>query len=577
MKQVIKRRSFDVSLPHQLTGLDPVLTRIFLARGCTDTRELDYRLGHLLPPTLKGMKEACDLLVEALKEQRKILIVGDFDVDGATSTTLMVKCLRAFGAEHVDFAVPNRFEFGYGLTPEIVEYCKDKEPELIITVDNGISSIEGVEYAHSLGIKVLITDHHLPGNELPKADAIVNPNQPGCDFPVKALAGVGVAFYVLMALRKALNDLGWFNEQRPMPELSEYLDLVALGTVADVVPLEHNNRILVNQGLRRIRHGVMCEGVRALLTVSNRDYARLQASDLGFAIGPRLNAAGRLSDMTVGIKCLLSDDPDEAKFLADRLDTLNQDRREIEATMQEEATALLDELLKDLGDELPNSFCLYHPDWHQGVIGILASRVKERLNRPVIVFADDDVGLKGSGRSVPGVHLKDAMEDVATNNKGLLSKFGGHAMAAGLSLEKEKLAEFTQALEASVSKQIGSKGIEAFVESDGSLDAGYLSLEFAETLASYGPWGQGFPEPTFDGEFTVQEYFTIKDKHLKLILSPLDRPEVRIPAIKFNAEPELLESEDLSKVKAVYKLSINEFRGMRSLQLMLEYLESESP
>lgn len=574
MKKVITQRTVRSSDIERLTRIHPVVARVLAARGCVEESSLDYRLQHVLPATLKGIPEACALLVSALQQQLRILIVGDFDVDGATSTSLVVKCLRQLGATHVDFLVPNRFEYGYGLTPEIVALCKARQPDLIVTVDNGISSIEGVRAAKDLGIKVLVTDHHLPGDTLPDADAIVNPNQPGCTFPAKSSAGVCVVFYVMLALRANLRNLGWFSSQLPEPDLAEHLDLLALGTVADVVPLEYNNRILVSQGITRMRAGYVCEGIKALLTVAGKDPNNIDTADLGFAVGPRLNAAGRLDDMTIGIRCLLSEDPQEALALAEQLNSLNLDRRSIEGVMQEEANIILDKLQGDLDGVTPNTVCLYHPEWHQGVIGILASRVKDRLHRPVIVFADDKDGMiKGSGRSIPGVHLRDVLDYVASHTDGVLTKFGGHAMAAGLSLHKDKLPEFAQAFEQAVESQIGKGGIQAFIETDGELEPYLHTVEFAEELAAYGPWGQGFPEPSFHGKFHVVEQRTLAGKHLKLVLAPALDPLVLVDAIAFNVDMGLWNARVRDEVTIVYALSINEFRGVRTLQLMVNYME----
>lgn len=576
MIKTIRRRT-PISVPTALDGVPPFLQRVFSARGITHERELEYELQHLLKPALKGLPQALDLLVEVLDRQGRVLVVGDFDADGATSTALAVRSLRALGFSDVEFLVPNRFDYGYGLSPEIVDVAAQRQPDLIATVDNGISSVDGVDRAHKFGIKVLVTDHHLPGEILPAADAIVNPNQNGCEFESKAAAGVGVIFYVMMALRTHLRKLGRFGDTRAEPNLAGLLDLVALGTVADVVPLDFNNRILVAQGLRRMRAGHVCPGVRALLSVAGRDLAKLGAADLGFAVGPRLNAAGRLDDMTLGIRCLLADSDGEAFEIAKELDQLNRDRRAIETSMQKEALQSLSNLTAELDGRLPHGLCLYRQDWHQGVIGILASRIKDRLHRPVIVFADDDAGgLKGSGRSIPGIHLRDVLDEVATTHPGLLHKFGGHAMAAGLSLERSKLAAFTQAFDDIVVAHLGDDGLEAVIDSDGPLDQHELSLDHAECIERAGPWGQAFVEPIFDGEFLLVQQKLVGEKHLKMVLAPVSDPQHLIDAIAFNIDRDVWPQNQCRRVKLAYKLSVNEFRGRRSLQLLVEYLEAAS-
>lgn len=573
MRKLIKRRETIVD-PALFPNTPLLLTRLYAARGVNSEEQLQYELKHLLSPALKGLDAALGLLVAALRLGQKIMVVGDFDADGATSTALALRCLQAFGHTNVEFLVPNRFDYGYGLTPEIVDVAAQRAPDLIITVDNGIASLQGVERAHALGIKVLVTDHHLPGAVLPDADAIVNPNQPGCEFLSKSAAGVGVVFYVMTALRTRLRELGWFNEQRREPNLANFLDLVALGTVADVVPLDFNNRILIAQGLQRMRAGYACPGIKAILTVAGRDWHKLAATDLGFVVGPRLNAAGRLDDMSLGIRCLLADSDAEALVLAQELDMLNRDRRAIEAAMQKEAAASLESMLASLQGELPSGLCLYREDWHQGVIGILASRIKDRWHRPVIVFASDDQGgLKGSGRSIPGLHLRDILDEVATSRPGLLHKFGGHAMAAGLSLEPGLLDEFSQAFAEVVARHLGDRGLDPVIESDGELGAEDFSLALAQQLESGGPWGQAFPEPMFDGEFQVVSQKLVGTKHLKLVLTPVGQINTLVDAIAFNVDIAVWPNPQCQRVIAAYKLSVNEFRGNRSVQLMVEYLE----
>lgn len=559
-------------------ALHPLLARVYRNRGVRSDAELALELGRLTAPTeLAGIASAQVLLADAIAAGDPILVIGDFDADGATSSALAVLALRAMGAD-VDFLVPNRFEYGYGLTPEIVAVASQRGPRLLVTVDNGISSLEGVAAARAAGMRVVITDHHLPGSQLPPADAIVNPNQPGCGFPSKYLAGVGVIFYVLSALRSELRRRGWFDAAagRREPNLADYLDLVALGTVADVVPLDHCNRILVRQGLARIRAGRARPGILALLEVARRDRSRVVASDLGFMVGPRLNAAGRLDDMSIGIQCLLTDDPARAREMAAELDTLNRDRRGIEQSMQREAMASLDALQLNDGDELPWGLCLYRPDWHQGVIGILASRIKDRYHRPVIAFADadDDSTIKGSARSIPGLHIRDALDTVAARHPGLLSKFGGHAMAAGMSLRRNDLDAFTTAFDQVVREQLQESDLTAVLWSDGELTAAELTLDAASHLRDAGPWGQQFPEPAFDGVFRIVQQRAIGDgRHLKLVLSPEQEPALLLDAVAFNIDTAHWPNSAVERVRAVYKLDVNVWRGNASVQLLLDYFE----
>lgn len=564
-------------------GLAPdtpeVLGRVYGARAVTSAAELDYALGGLAPVTaLKGVGEAAELLHQALAEDRRILVVGDFDVDGATSSALMVAALTAMGGRRVDYLVPNRFAFGYGLSPGIVAVAAERGAELIVTVDNGIASLTGVDAARERGIPVIVTDHHLPGERLPAAAAIVNPNQPGCPFPSKALAGVGVAFYLMAALRSRLRALGWFRERAlAEPNLADYLDLVALGTVADMVPLDRNNRLLVAQGLERIRAGRCRPGVMALARVAGRDLARLACGDLGYALGPRLNAAGRLDDMAVGIACLLAPDLDAALPMAAALDDLNRERRAVEAEMHDQAVAILEGMAIDTGSA-PPGVCLFDPGWHEGVIGILASRVKERLNRPVIAFAPaarDGAELKGSARSIPGLHIRDVLAAVDAAHPGLVVRFGGHAMAAGLTLEAARLEPFTRAFQTAVGAHLDTADLEARVYSDGPLAPGDLTLDLAEALRRGGPWGQGFPEPVFDGEFQVLERRVVGDRHLKLRLR-LPDPGGEAEAIAFN-HSDTGWPPGVERVRLAYRLDANEFRGTRRVQLVAEYLEPLPP
>lgn len=557
--------------------LSPLLKRIYATRGLHGIDDLDLSMAGLLKPdSLKGLDDAVSLLLSALESSVRILIVGDFDADGATSCALSVKALSAMGFQDVRFLVPNRFDYGYGLTPEIVKIAAQQKPGLIITVDNGISSVEGVEVARKLGMKVLITDHHLPGAVLPKANAIVNPNQVGCAFPSKSLAGVGVIFYVMLSLRAALRDSGWFDDERPEPNLAEFLDLVALGTVADVVPLDKNNRILVEQGLRRIRAGKACPGIRALIEVSGRSAARLTAADIGFALGPRLNAAGRLDDISIGIACLLANDYSLSYEIAVELDGLNKDRQQIERGMQLEADKTLEELDRAGADGMPLGLSLYDARWHQGVVGILASRIKERYYRPVVCFAnendaDDCDSLKGSGRSIAGFHIRDAFEAIATKNPALIDKFGGHAMAAGLVLKKKSLDTFSTMFAEEVAKYFGQKDLRAMVVSDGELVAEDISIENASLLQRVMPWGQQLPEPLFDGTFVVVSQRLVGERHLKLVVSQGEHQV--FDAIAFNVDTALWPDTSVKEVQLAYRLDVNRYRGRESLQLMVNYLE----
>ena len=565
----VSRRHADISSALQNAALPEVLKRVYAGRGITDPGELALGLDQLLPPTsLKGVADAAELLADAIEGEARVLIVGDFDADGATSCAMAVSVLQQMGLREVAYLVPNRFEFGYGLTPEIVEMAAAQMPDLIVTVDNGISSVEGVSAAQAMGISVLITDHHLPGDSLPTADVIVNPNQPGCQFPSKSLAGVGVMFYVLSAVRAALRERGWFNaESMEEPNLADSLDLVALGTVADVVPLDRNNRILVAAGLARIRSGRARPGIEALFEVAGRDHRQATASDLGFIVGPRLNAAGRLDDMSIGIECLLAESSASARGFAEKLHQLNRERRDIEQSMQQDALAQLESI--DLeGDASLFAMTLYDPAWHQGVIGILASRIRERVHRPTLVFADAEEGmLKGSGRSIPGLHLRDVLDQVATRHPGLLTKFGGHAMAAGLSLARDDLDRFKQALNDTVAEALGHIAPERTAESDGALAPGDFGLLLAEQLASGGPWGQHFPEPLFDGQFFVRSHRIVGEKHLKLTV---DADGTEIEGIAFNIDVPQWLATPLKAFHALYRLDVNEYRGERRPQLVIE-------
>lgn len=572
MKRIVRRNAPPQTdaLPSHLS---PVLKRVYLARGVTHARELETSFEHLHAfDLLRGIQTAMALLAHALERQERILIVADFDADGATSCATMVRGLRLLGARHVGFVVPNRFEFGYGLTPQIVDVAAQHSPDLIITVDNGISSVDGVAAAHRRGIKVLVTDHHLPGAVLPTADAIVNPNQPGDEFPSKHLAGVGVVFYVLLALRAHLRAQGWFARCGiAEPNLAQLLDLVALGTVADVVPLDHCNRILVAQGLARINRGRCAPGLLALLQVAGRDPARVVAADLGFAVGPRLNAAGRLDDMTLGINCLLAEQLPDAIAKARRLDELNRERREIEERMKTQAFDYIGNLVRDAGNAPPAGLCLFDESWHQGVIGIVASRVKDRLHRPVVALARaNEQELKGSARSVTGLHIRDTLDRIATRYPGLLSKFGGHAMAAGLTLPAARLDDFRAAFVETVSEQLSAEDLQAVVYSDGELPQDALNIDLAQSLREAGPWGQGFPEPIFDGVFGIAQRRVVGERHLRLSLRS-EQGGPAVEAIAFNTDERQVPAS-AQRVELAYKLDINEYRGQRTPQLLVEFV-----
>ena len=543
-------------------GLDPVLLRLYAARGVTSSSELDYSLARLAPV---GALQGIDDAVAVLRRHRnsRIIVVGDFDADGATSTALVLRCLRRFGFSDCSYLVPNRFEFGYGLTPEIVVEAAKREPDLLVTVDNGISSGAGVNKAQALGIEVLITDHHLPGTEIPST-TILNPNLPNSDFPSPHLAGVGVAFYLMAALGRSLEQEG---EQGAAKIPADYLDLVALGTIADVVRLDHNNRILVTQGLKRIRAGRSVPGIRALLEQAGKQASRACSSDLGFVVGPRLNAAGRLDDMSIGIECLLTDDAAVASRFAAQLDAINRERRSIEASMREQAYAFVDSMQKG---PLPGCVCLFDESWHQGIVGLIAARVRERCHRPVIAFAREQGDLlKGSARSVPGVHVRDLLEAVATANPGLIVRFGGHAMAAGLSLRESEWSTFSAEVAAQLDRLYPDADFSGAIVTDGILASSSLNLAFARELRDAGPWGAGFPEPLFSGAFDVVEQRTVGESHLKMRVRPCDQPAV-LDAIAFNqAGPAYRGSVEL-----VYRLDVNEYRGIESPQLVVEQIVS---
>ena len=567
MKKIIQRRP----LPNGISVCnDPLLDRLYRSRHIQNAQELDRTLASMLNPNLlSGMESAVNLLTEF--QQRKIVIVGDFDADGATSTALTVLALRSLGFADVHFLIPNRFEQGYGLSVAVAEIAVRQGAELVITVDNGVSSHEGVDYLKRHGVKVLITDHHLPPETLPVADGIVNPNLNGCTFPSKSLAGVGVAFYVMLALRTKLREMGRFDG-KTQPNFTELLDIVALGTIADVVPLDQNNRILAYQGLARIRAQRCCYGIQALVEVANKDIRQLTAGDLGYSIAPRLNAAGRLDNMSVGVELLLADSMEQARALALELDDLNQTRKEIEQGMKQEALNICRNLTA-LRQELPLGVVLYQADWHQGVLGILASRIKDQFHRPVVAFAQDSDGvLKGSARSVDGVHMRDLLERVHSRYPDMLLKFGGHAMAAGLSIREPLFERFQQVFNEVVTEWLGDDELKGTLWTDGELTPPQLSIRTAEILRAAGPWGQAFPEPVFDGEFKILQQRLVGERHLKMLVEPAQGGQL-LDAIAFNIDTRCYPDLSVHAAKLVYKLDINEFRGSRDLQLLVDYIE----
>ncbi|MGR5162541.1 single-stranded-DNA-specific exonuclease RecJ [Vibrio owensii] len=579
MIEIQRRPEPDLSLLPD--SIPAILKRIYINRGITDVAQLETSARGLHSyQQLGGIDKAVELLFQAIDEKKRIIVVGDFDADGATSSALSVLALRMLGSNNVDYLVPNRFEDGYGLSPEVVDQALELGAEMIMTVDNGVSSIEGVRYAKENGITVLVTDHHLPGQVLPDVDAMVNPNLDSCAFPSKALAGVGVAFYLMMALCVYMRKQNWFAQQGMQePKLMELIDLVALGTVADVVPLDENNRILVHQGLQRIRAGKARPGIQALIEVAKRDARRLVASDFGFALGPRINAAGRLDDMSFGVELLMCNNIHAARRMASELDGLNQTRKEIEEGMKQEAMAFCERLQFGENSELPYGLALFQRDWHQGVIGILASRIKEKFHRPVIAFADGGEGtIKGSCRSIPGLHMRDALDFIDTQNPGLIIKFGGHAMAAGLTIKEQDFERFSHLFDDVVKKELDEAALKGVIMSDGELKPEEFSMHVAEQLRSGGPFGQAFPEPIFDGEFKVLHQKLVGEKHLKLMLEPLYKghpTNVMIDGIAFNVDLRRWPDASVKTVRLAYKLDVNEFRGNQSLQLMIDHIEAK--
>ena len=589
-KQIIRRTKMAIEyLPDTIPES---IRQIYASRGVESAQQLELKVSNLqglnlqksnTDDSLKGLDDACRLLHTALINNTNIIVVGDFDADGATSTALMMVALTLMGSTNHSFLVPNRFEYGYGLTPEIVDLAAEQGAQMLVTVDNGISCVAGVNRAKELGLQVLVTDHHLPGHELPKADAIVNPNQVGCSFPSKSLAGVGVAFYLMLALRSHLREKNYFIEHHVNePNIAQLLDLVALGTVADVVSLDVNNRILVDQGLKRIRAGQTRPGIQALIEVAKKNQQRLVASDFGFALGPRINAAGRLDDMSYGINCLLAPDLTSARAMAAELDDLNKARREIEQGMQAEAETIFKQLAFS-SDNLPNAIALYQQDWHQGVIGIVAGRLKEKFHRPCIVFAKgSDVDLidisqqeiKGSARSIPGLHIRDLLEHIDSQHPDLILKFGGHAMAAGLSIKQHNFEKFQTLFNELAGKWLKAEDLQSIILSDGELILNDLTLEFAEQLREAGPWGQNFPEPLFDDTFTLVQQRIVGEKHLKLLVEK--QGEV-FDAIAFNIDIKAWPNTQAKKVHLAFRLDVNEFRGKRTVQLMVDNMTVAEP
>jgi len=572
-RRILRRVVPPTALESLSRGLHPVLRRVYAARGIHDDQDLDLGLAHLLPvTTLGGLPAAVELLIACHRRRSRVVVVGDFDADGATSTALVVRQLRRLRFEDPGYVVPDRFRYGYGLTPQIVREAAKLSPDLLITVDNGISSLEGVREAARLGIDVLVTDHHLPGAVLPEAAAIVNPNLRGESFASKALAGVGVAFYVMAALTRTMIERGLVPD-RTAVNPADLLDLVALGTVADVVPLDRNNRILVSQGIRRMRAGRCVPGLRALLEAAGRRHEIAVEQDLAFQAGPRLNAAGRLEDMRLGIECLLTEDETQARRHAAELSRLNTERRQLEAQMQREALGQVDQLLELLAGELPAGLAIYDAAWHQGVVGLVASKVKERVHRPVIAFAPGEPGwIKGSARSVPGVHVRDVLDAVAATHPDLLERFGGHAMAAGMTLREDRFEDFRRAFAAEVERRIDPDELRGELHTDGPLAAGEFSLAMGLALREGGPWGVGFPEPVFDGRFSVLESRIVADRHLRLRLRAASGEVVNAIAFRYVDDVEATPPRAQTEVDLVYRVALDEYGGAQRMQLVTEWI-----
>ena len=573
MKKKIIRRERIGKLSQLDSSLHPILCRIFDNRGVATEDEISYALNQLLPwKQLHSIDLAAHRIVEAIVHNEQLMIVGDYDADGATSTALIIQALTAFGCKNVEYFIPDRFKYGYGLSPEIVDSVLPRNPQLLITVDNGISSVDGVMHANKNNIDVIITDHHLAPEILPDAYAIINPNHPDSNFPSKHLAGVGVVFYVTLALRAHLKKILWFEQQKiPWPNMAHYLDLVALGTIADLVPLDYNNRVLIYHGLKRIRANKTSYGIKALLEVAKRSISTVVSADLAFAVGPRLNAAGRLDDMSIGVECLLANNVSTAVTLARQLDGLNIERRKLETQMQQEAFQIVEKF--DIHHTLPSGLCLYDQKWHPGIIGLVASRIKDKTHRPVIAFSREDTGfLKGSARSISGLHIRDLLADITRLYPELIHKFGGHSMAAGLTIFEENFTKFQEVFNQYVSNALKKIGLENFIKTDGPLQVEDLNLELAEMLRYASPWGQGFEEPLFDGKFKIINQYLVGQKHLKLILQ-LPNIDKYLHAIYFYADLKQWPNHQCASVHAVYRLNVNEYMERRQLQLMIQYLE----
>lgn len=582
-KKIVLRsevRDIGTACPSGLMSIrSELMRRLFWYRGIQDRRELDCSLANLLQPEgFHNQEAATELLSQAIMDDSRIVIVGDYDADGATATALSVRVLNAFGASAVRYVVPNRFTHGYGLSKELVPEVLKEQPELVITVDNGISSIEGVKALKNQGIRVLVTDHHLPGEELPEADAILNPNQEGCQFGSKNLAGVGVMFYLLIMVRRTLSEKGWFEKRGlDVPNLANYLDLVALGTVADVVPLDQNNRILVSQGLSRIRNGKCCQGILALLKISKRNAGKAVSADLGFAVAPRLNAAGRLTEISIGIECLLTDSEVKAKEYAARLDNINRERKKIEESMKAEALKMIGDLsVSDFtglqkDPDVKHRICLYDAKFHQGLSGLIASRMKDQTGLPVVVFSRlNDGCLTGSARSINGLHIRDLLDRIACKNPKLIIRFGGHAMAAGLTIESERFEEFKDAYFEQVQAYLKGRGDIDTIETDGTLGPNEITLDSAQSILDVTTWGQAFPVPTFFGKFQVKKAWVVGDCHLKLRLAAKGR-QSPIDAIVFNVIAKGEKMPPLKQIEAVYRLEVNEYKERRKLELLIDH------
>ena len=573
MKNKLTHRQLPKALPEFSPDIPLLLQRVYALRGITSMQELDYTTRNLCNyDNLDGTQTAVEIVYSAMQNNKRIMIVGDFDTDGATSTALTVKALKKMGCQHVDYIIPNRFDDGYGLSISVVKRALSKKADLIITVDNGVSAIEAVEFAKQSNLTVIITDHHLCSEQLPAADAIINPNLPNSSFPSKHLAGVGVAFYFMLALRAKLRKENWFASNK----LAEYnitnlLDLVALGTIADVVKLDRNNRILVHQGISRIRAGYCCEGIKALLDISRRDPLTLTSTDLAYYIAPRLNAAGRMDSMSLSVELLLCEDYDSAIKQATDLDTLNHDRKLIEQTMYQEALSYIEQV-EQKNSTFPNALVVHHPQWHQGIIGIVSARLKDKHYRPVICFASTEDGLlKGSGRSIEGIHLRDILDELNERYPDILVSFGGHAMAAGLSIQEKDLDQFSAHFEALITEQLDLDVLEQIIETDGEIDNQDFNYAIAKQLKESGPWGEGFTEPTFDGDFIVHQQRLFAEKHLKLVLEPKNGGPI-IEGICFNVNLTQWPDNTIKIVKIVYQLDVNDFRGNQAVKLMIRHI-----